>query len=371
MTDKEVDVKQEVIDGVAEKLAKEGTFATRDFVHSELMDAMKSVIVTPDLNANGELTPKQEAEGKAAWYRQCVGKGLAWEAKAWTSATSGAAAELIPTIVANSIVAKLDNSPFRKVVTQYPYSPKGTINAEDTLPLAYRMLAGKPVTEAAPTLTPITYSTSGIMAWMGIDNDLIRNATVRTVPYIEDALVRAIGRRETYEWTKGIHGGATFEMTGMIGRATAVDMAAGHDTLAEIDKADILNLFWALDALYADNPVLIAPNSFLAKISSLNDPLVVGGQSYFDIGTMKFLGGLSVIRMPESCFDAPADTKVAAYFGDPKAYYLFSDGPIQIATTDVGKTAMTMDQTYIAAKVYTDGNLIQPLAMVALKYNTA
>jgi len=367
----ELEQKQEVIDAVAEKLKKEGPFATRDELHTELMDAMKSVTVTPDLNANGELTPKQEAEGKAAWYRQVLGKGLAWEAKAWTSATSGAAAELIPTVIANSIVAKLDNTPFRKVVTQYPYSPKGTINAEDTLPLAYRMLAGKPVPEAAPTLTPIQYSTSGIMAWMGLDNDLIRNATVRTVPYIEDALVRAIARRETYEWTLGIHGGATFEMTGMKYRATAVDMAVGHDTLAEIDKADILNLFWSLDGLYADGAVLIAPNSFLAKLNSLNDPLVVGGQSYFDIGTMKFLGGIPVIRMPESCFDTVGDTKVAAYYGDPKAYYLFSDGPIQIATTDVGKTAMTMDQTYVAAKVYTDGNLIQPLSMIALKYNTA
>lgn len=365
------DVKKEVIDGVVAELKANGPFATRDDLHTEIMDAMKSVTIAPDLGANGELTPKQEAEGKAAWYRQVIGKGLPWEAKAWTSATSGAAAELIPTVVANSIVAKLDNTPLRKSVTQYPYSPKGVINAEDTLPLAYRMLTGKPVAEAAGTLTPITYSTSGIMAWMGIDNDLIRNANVRTVPYIEDAMVRAIARRETYEWTLGIHGGSTFEMTGMVGRATAVDMVATHDTLAEVTKADLLALFWGLDGAYADNAVLIAPNSFLAQIALLNDPLVAGGMVYFDIGTMKFMGGIPVIRMPESCFDSPADTKVAAYYGDPKAYYLFSDGPIQIATTDVGKTAMTMDQTYIAAKVYTDGNLIQPLSMVALKYNTA
>lgn len=370
MTDLELKQKQEVIDAVTERLKTEGPFATREDVHTELMNTMQSVIVTPDLGANGELTPKQEAEGKAAWYRQVLGKGLPWEAKAWTSATSGAAAELVPTIVANDIVAHLDNTPFRKVVTQYPYSPKGVINAEATLPLAYRMLAGKPVSEATPTLTPITYATSGIMAWMGIDNDLIRNATVRTVPYIENALVRAIARRENYEWTLGIHGGSTFEMTGMKYRATAVDMTATHDTLAEVTKADLLALFWALDGAYADNAVLIAPNSFLAQVALLNDPLVAGGMVYFDIGTMKFMGGIPVIRMPESCFDSPADGKVAAYYGDPKAYYLFSDGPIQISTTDVGKTAMTMDQTYVAAKVYTDGNLIQPLSMVALKYNT-
>ena len=371
MTEQEKAMQQDIIDGVAEKLVKEGSFATRDQLHTDLMDAMKSVTITPDLSANGELTPKQEAEGKAAWYRQCLGKGLPWEAKAWTSATSGAAAELIPTVVANSLVLKLDNTPFRRSVTQYPYSPKGTILAESTLPLAYRMLAGKPVPEATPTLLPIEYSTSGIMAWMGIDNDLIRNATIRTIPYIEDALVRAIARRETYEWTLGIHGGATFEMTGMVGRATAVDMVATHDTLAEVTKADLLKLFWSLDGMYADGGVLIAPNSFLAQIALLNDPLVAGGMNYFDIGTMKFFGGIDVIRMPESCFDSPADGKVAAYFGDPKAYYLFSDGPIQIATTDVGKTAMTMDQTYVAAKVYTDGNLIQSLSMYALKYNTA
>lgn len=371
MATEEKDIKQEVVDAVTERLKKEGPFATRDELHSELMDVMKSVIVTPDLGANGELSAKVAAEGKAAWYRQVLGKGLPWEAKAWTSTTSGAAAELIPSIVANDIVALLDNTPFRKVVTQYPYSPKGVINAQATRSLAYRMAAGLPVTEAAPTLTPITYSTSGIMAWMGIDNALIRNATPRTVPFIENDLVSAIAYRETYEWTLGIPAGATFEMTGMVGRATAVDMAVGHDTLAEIDKADILKLFWSLDGMYADNAVLIAPNSVLAKIASLNDPAVVGGLNYLDIATMKFMTGIPVIRMPESCFDTVADGKVAAYFGDPKNYFLFSDGPIQIATTDVGKTAMTMDQTYVAAKVYTDGNLIRPLGMYALKYNTA
>ena len=363
-------MKKEIADIVVAELKANGPFATRDELHSDLMDAMKSVTITPDLSVNGELTKKQEAEGKAAWYRQVLGKGLPWEAKAWTSTTSGAAAELIPTVVANGIVEQIDNTPFRRSVTQYPYSPKGVINAESTLPQAYRMLTGKPVTEAAPTLTPVTYDTSGIMAWMGLDNDLIRNANVRTVPYIENALVRAIARRETYEWTLGIHGGATFEMTGMVGRAQAVDMVATHDTLAEVTKADLLKLFWSLDGAYSDNAVLIAPNSFLAQVALLNDPLVAGGMVYFDIGTMKFMGGISVIRMPESCFDSPADGKVAAYFGDPKAYFLFSDGPIEIATTNVGKTALTMDQTYIAAKVYTDGNLIQPVRMSALKYNT-
>ena len=79
------DVKKEVIDGVVAELKANGPFATRDELHNELMDALKSVTVTPDLSANGELSPKMEAEGKAAWYRQCIAKGLPWgEEKAWT-----------------------------------------------------------------------------------------------------------------------------------------------------------------------------------------------------------------------------------------------------------------------------------------------
>lgn len=364
----DTDMKQEVIDGVTERLIKEGPFATRDNVHTEIMDAMKSVTITPNKDVVGELTPRQEASAKAAWYREVLGFGRPWDAKSWTTDVSGAASELVPSIVANAIIEQLDNTPFRNVVTHYPYSPKGTINAELVLPLAYRMVArGTAVTQAAPTLDPITYATNGIMAWMGIDNKLIKEATPNTVTYIENALVRAVARREAYEWTLGVTGGATFEMTGMTGRATAVDMTAGHDTLAEIDAADVLSLFWALDGAYADNAVLIAPNSVLAKIASLNSTTV----TYLDMNTMKFMGSIPVIRMPASSFATVADTKVAAYYGDPKFYYLFSDGPIVVATTDQGKTALTEDQTFVAAKVYTDGNLIQPLGMYALKYNTA
>ena len=365
------DVKKEVIDGVVAELKANGPFATRDDVHNDLMDAMKSVVITPNKDVDGELTPKQEASAKAAWYSQVLGYGRPWDGKSWTTDVSGAASQLVPTIVANSIYQKLNNTPFRKAVTQYPYSPKGTILSELVLAQAHRMtVRGVAVAEAVPTLGPIEYATAGLMAWMGLDNKLIKEAGPSTVTYIEDALVKAIYRQEMYEWTLGVHAGS-LEMTGMFSRATAVDMAVGHDTLAEITREDLINLFWAPDVGYADNAVLIAPSSVLAKIASLNDPLVAGGMNYLDIGTMKFMGGIDVIRMPASSFDAVADGKVAAYYGDPKLYYLFADGPITVATTNEGKTAMTEDQTFIAAKVYTDGNLIQPLGMYALKYNTA
>src|SRR5664280_1198079 len=123
-------MKKEIADIVVAELKANGPFATRDDVHNDLMDAMKSVTLTPNKDVDGELTPKQEAEGKAAWYRQVIGLGREWSAKAWDSTTSGAAAELIPSVVANSIIKKLDNTPFRKYVLHYPYSPKGTINVE-------------------------------------------------------------------------------------------------------------------------------------------------------------------------------------------------------------------------------------------------
>jgi len=366
VTDKEVDVKQEVIDGVAEKLAKEGTFATRDFVHSELMDAMKSVTLTPNKDVDGELTPKQEAEGKAAWYKQVIGYGREWNAKAWDSTTSGAAAELIPSVVANSIIKKLDFTPFRKYALHYPYSPKGTINVELVLPIAYRMTTrGTPVTEAAPTLNPINYATYGLMAWMGVDNKLIKEATPNVVNYIEDALVRAVARKEMTEWTLGAGSGSE-QMTGMYSTADAVNMTSGHDTLAEIDAADVLSLYWALEAGYSDNAVLMAPNTVLAKIASLNTTTV----TYLNTDTMKFLGNHDVLRMPSTSFAAPGNGIVAAYFGDPNFFYLFEDGPIVVATTDQGKTAMTEDRTFVCAKVYTDGHLILGEAVKALKYLT-
>jgi len=364
-------LQKDVIDGVVAELKANGPFATRDDLHTEIMDAMKSVTITPDPGANGELTPRQEASAKAAWYSQVLGYGRPWDGKSWTTDVSGAASQLVPSIVANSIYQKLNNTPFRKAVTQYPYSPKGTILSQLVLAQAHRMtVRGTAVAEAVPTLDPIEYNTAGLMAWMGLDNKLIKEAGPSTVTYIEDELVRAIYRQEMYEWTLGVHAG-NLEMTGMFSRATAVDMVVGHDTLAEITREDLIKLFWSPDVGYADNAVLIAPSSVLAKLATLNDPLVAGGMNYLDIPTMKFMGGINVIRMPESSFNTVADGKVAAYYGDPKLYYLFADGPITVATTNEGKTALTEDQTFIAAKVYTDGNLIQPLGMYALKYNTA
>lgn len=363
----EKDIKQEVIDEVTERLKKEGPFATRDELHTELMDAMKSVKITPEIGANGEFTPKQIGEAKAAWYRQVIGKGLPWEAKAWTTDVAGAASELVPSLVANAIVEKLDNTPFRKAVTQYPYSAKGTIAAELVLSTAYRMTArGTAVTEAAPTINPITYATNGLMAWMGLDNKLIKEATPQTVPYIENALVRAISRKETKEWTIGVTAGSTFEMTGMTGAADGVNMISGHLTVAAITAADILALYWALEGMYSDNAKLAAPNATLAAIAALNTTTV----TYLNTDTMKFLGNHDVIRMPSTSFATPATTVPAMYFGDFSYYYLFADGPITVATTDQGKTALTTDNTYIAAKVYTDGKLILGEAVKALKYLT-
>ena len=368
----DIDIKQEVIDGVTERLKKEGPFATRDDVHNEIMDALKTVTITPNLDANGELTPKQVAEGKAMWYRQVLGYGENWGEKGskaatggWSTDVSHYGAELIPTVIANAIVQKLDNTPFRKAVTQYPYSPKGTVIAENTLPAAVRMTTrGTAVTQADVVHAEINYATFGLMAWVGIDNKLIREATPNTVEYLENAMVRAISRKEILEWTIGAN--ASKEMTGLTGRATGVNCVSTHLTVAALDAVDMLALFWSLEGMYSDGAVFLAPNATLAKIASLNTTT----QKYLDLDTFKFMGLIPTIRMPSGCFAAPATTVPCAYLGDMKYYYLFQDGPITIATTDQGKTAMTTDQTFIAANLYSDGNLVLPEAVSALKYLT-
>ena len=334
----------------------------------ELRDAFNENMVklTPQPGVNSEFTPKQIAEGKAAWYRHCLGFGRPWgEAKAWSTDVSHSGLELIPTVVANSITEKLDNTPFRKAVTAFPYSPKGTVPYENVLPVAYRMTTrGTAVTEAAPTHAEVSYATNGLMAWIGLDQKLIQEATPQTVQYLENALVRAIYRQEVKEWTIGVNGNK--EMTGMTGRADGVNMVSGHLTVASITGVDILALFWALEGMYSDNAMLIAPNATLAAIAALNTTTV----TYLNTDTMMFLGAHKVIRMPSTSFASPATTVPAMYFGDPSFYFLFQDGPIALGLTQEGYTAMTTDRAYVAAKVYSDGNLVLPEAMKALKYLT-
>ena len=373
----DIDIKQEVIDGVTERLKKEGPFATRDDVHNEIMDALKSVTVTPNLDVNGELTPKQIAEGKAMWYRQVLGYGENWGEKGSKAATGGWStdvahygAELIPSIVANAIVEKLDNTPFRKLVTQYPYSPKGVVPYENALPAAVRMTTrGTAVTQGTATTAEVSYATNGLMAWIGLDNKLIREASPNTVEYLENAMVRAIARKEIIEFTQGVTGSKEMVGMGTTGaiHATGVNCVSTHLTVAALDAVDMLALFWSLEGMYADNAVFMAPNATLAKIATLN---TAGLQKYLDLNTFKFMELIPTIRLPAACFAAPATAVPCAYYGDMKYYYLFQDGPIQIATTNQGFTAMTTDQTYICATLYSDGALILPEAVSALKYLT-
>lgn len=334
----------------------------------DLADKLNAAMIklTPVPGVSQEFTPRQAAEAKAAWYRQVLGKGLPWEAKAWSTDVSHAGAELVPALVADSIVEKLDNTPFRKLITQFPYSPKGTVPAENALPTAYRMTArGTAITEAAPTHAEITYSTYGLMAWMGLDNKLLLEASPRTVGYTENSLVRAIYRKEMTEWTLGAGSGSQ-QMTGMVGRATGKNMTAGHDTLAEIDLTDVKNFYWALDGGYLDNAKLFAPATVIAQFESLNTTT----KTVIDLKTNTFMGTVPIVRMPETCFDNPANGKVAAYFGDPSYYLLFQDAPVSLGVTTEGKTAITEDRTFVAAKCYTDGNLALAEAMIALKYLT-
>ena len=366
----EKDIKKDVIDGVVAQLKADGSFATRDEVHNEIMDALKTVVVTPNRDADTEFTPKQRARAKQAWYRQVIGRGLPWEEeKAWSTDVSHSGKELVPTVVANDIVAQLDNTPFRKAVTQYPYSPKGTLPYENALSTAYRMTTrGTAVSESAGTHAEFSYSTYGLMAWMALDNKLAIEANPDTTAYIENTLVRAIMRKEMIEWTLGAGSGSE-QMTGMQTTATGVNCVSGHLTVAALTSVDWLALFWGLDSPYAEGAALIAPNATLAALAALNTTT----QLYLNVfpgGAMQFFGGYPVIRMPATSFDSPATTKVCAYFGNPKAYYLFQDGPIAIGTTNAGKTATLADQTIVVAKCYTDGVLSLPQAMMGLKYLT-
>ncbi|HPS70609.1 MAG TPA: phage major capsid protein [Candidatus Cryosericum sp.] len=357
-------MKQEVIKGVVEQLKAENAFATRDdikeIVHNETMDVLKDVkpVLPTEFDANTPSQKRMVEEDVCKWYSTVLG-----ERKAWDGVTTHVGLEMVPSLVSGRIVEKLDNTPFRKLVTHFP-GDKGTVIVENTLQTALRMGAARAATaEGTPAAAEVTYSTYGGTAWLLVSNKLIRNASMAIVNYIENSLVRSIDRLHTYEWTLG---SGTRSMTGMFTGATALDSAAGIDTLAELTLADTMAAFFNLEPQYADNAVWLFPNTVVGKLAALNKadtPLI-------DIKE-KTLMGRPYIVLPSTCFESPADTKAWGYFGDMSYYYLFEEKPVSIVVSDVGKTLVTADQTVIAGQFETDGKVVLAEAIQKNLYNTA
>ena len=90
----------------------------------------------------------------------------------------------------------------------------------------------------------------------------------------------------------------------------------------------------------------------------------------FDLQAKTIMGQPYVI-FPAALFEAVADTKIFAFFGDMSYFYLEEDGAVQLKTSDQGLTLTTADQTVIVAQAETDGQVVLAEAISAYKYNTA
>lgn len=363
----EVDMKKEVLDDLTEGLKKNKTFVTReevdDILHNGMMDALKDVVPvkTIDFDANTPATKKIIDRGICKWYQTVLGEGRPWEGKAWDGVSTTVGLELIPSLVAGRIVEKLDNTPFRRLVTHFPGN-KGTIAAENTLPTALRMGASRGATaEVTPVYNPVTYSTYGGTAWLLLDNKLIREASMPLVAYTENSLVRSIARLETYEFTLGtgtrsFYGLSAGCYAGTYG--TKHEATAGIDTLAEVVIAQIHADYWALAAEYRDNATWLLPSTVAALIYSIN----VVATPIIDLPS-KTIMGRPYVELPSTCFETVANHKAYSYFGDMSFFYLFEEKPIQLMVTDVGKTLVTNDQTVVVAQFETDGKCVLPPAI--------
>jgi HK97 family phage major capsid protein len=353
-------MKQEVID----ELKKSGGFVTRsevaEEIHNGMMDVLKDITpVRPqEFDATSPSQKKMVEQDICKWYSTVLG-----ERKAWEDVTTHVGHELVPELVAGRIVEKLDNTPFRKLVTHFP-GDKGVIAVENTLPTALRMGATRAATaEVTPTHAEVSYSTYGGTAWLLLGNKLIRNATPAIVQYTENALVRSISRLETYEFTLG---SGTRSFTGLKTGATAHYTATPIDTVAEITLASAYHDFFALDEPYRSNATWLFPQEVVAQLWSVNKldtPLI-------DV-VNKTCMGRPYVELPSTCWDTVADDVPYSYFGDMSYFYLFEEKPVSLRVANEGYTLSIGDQTLIAAQFETDGKVVLASAINANEYHTA
>jgi HK97 family phage major capsid protein len=313
-------------------------FATKEELHAELLAAKKATAEYFD--------PKNKEDveqGLLKFYRGKFGEG-----KAWDALTTLQGLELIPSVATQRILKKAAELwPLPQMATKLPLD-KGTIGLENTLGTAYRITTrGTPPSESAQAYSNVSFATVGLMAWIGLDNKLLREADMDVLAYLEDSLARAIVAVQWSEFVLGATGSGQWE--GIRGAAYTNQAPAAHSTIATLDSAEMLALELALEDTYQMNEAevaIFANKAFFAQAYALN----AAGKIIYEPTTKQWFGHKAI---KHSSIVSSGYAYPCAYLGNWKeGYTIFNKMGLVFKSTDVGKTATLADQTIVS--VYTE-----------------
>lgn len=289
--------------------------------------------------------------------------------KAWDSATSGGAAELIPTEVGTILIEKLNTySLLRQNCTIYP-SDKGILPVEATAATAARVTTrGTPVDEGEPEFTPLSYATMGVQSWLAVDNKVARESPAKIFDMVTSILVKSFA---ALEYTEFITGSGTNEFQGLdYASITTKTAAAGNTSIATLDLSDVEDWYRLLPAAYRmaglNATWFIGSSTLASQLASFN----AAGKEYWNanVSPETWHGR----RFWEHTSVSTAGTsKPVGYFGDLSYFYIFDKMGLLLKRTDAGKTLTLAGQTLIAVYGETDGMVVLPDAFRSLTLNSA
>lgn len=276
--------------------------------------------------------------------------------------TAANGATIVPTFIANKIYEKLYQRNYvRELATVFP-DDKGTVPFEGTALSASRLAeltAPNSGTPGTGTYTAVSYDTYDLAADTLISNKLIDNATPMVLDYIYSHLAKQFAKTELSEF---ITGDNSTQMQGLRGVTTLNSVTcASATTLATLEYDDLVDTYYAIEEQYQDNAVWIMNKSALAAVKKMKD---VYGMPVFNASD-KTIFGAKVYQ--NSSVATSGTTYPVIYFGDWKGYFVFDKMGMQIFTSREGRDLTSKRATYILGLMRTDGKVVDPNGMAALK----
>jgi HK97 family phage major capsid protein len=317
-------------------------------------DALSHGLATSSCDEVRERTAEQTLAAVTAWVAEAIGQSAIavklWNAgadllpmhKAAGESLDTAGGAIVPSQVANFILAYRDRAVFRQNASSYQMVSDVLSVPRRTGGLQTSFInEGAALVESTPTFDSVGFSAKKLAVFGKFSSEPAEDSASDVVAYFLQDAGNALGLRED---DCGFNGDGTSTYAGMTGvcpllldsnhSAGRVAAASGHKTFQLLDVVDLQALMGALpDRFWGNSPKLYlsryGASNWLGRLGGAN-----GSFQFAADGTVRY-AGIQVVTTPKLPGTGDNSTKVMALFGDlASASALGSSRDITLKTSD-------------------------------------
>lgn len=347
---------QDIINKAVDEKVAAATAAFTQEVEAKLKNLSKDAIAVREKALNDDAGEKELVKG---FYKalatadrsemRAFEKKLieAYKAKGQTVGTSNQGGVLVPTTIDQSIKDKLEYvSPMRRIATVIDNMPAKLTFTSGSLPTAYWVDEGAPITESGTTFAPVTltpYKAAGLDKFTSeVLEDAASNPSIQD--YVENRFVLALALLENAAFVNGDGSSKPYGFRSSAITPTSVTSATatGYD--------DLVKLKYSLGAAYREIGTFVMPSAGLKAIELLKD--TSGRPIYREslaVGTPATLLGRPVEIVDEIPSNLGAGTnETEIWYGQFNQYIIGDRGVLRV---DLGTDADDFSRDKLSLRV--------------------